>query len=81
VIVGADPDLEVERPLYEFTRARETVILNTMDALAMVPREVGNLVTLAPSIPKHISEHVRGCIEEVLKPLGITDLHSHAFNI
>ncbi|KAJ3702241.1 hypothetical protein LUZ61_005946 [Rhynchospora tenuis] len=58
VIVGADPDLEVERPLYELVSANETMILNTMDALAMVPREVGNLVILAPSIPYHISGNI-----------------------
>lgn len=52
------------------------MILNIMDTLAMVPREVGNLVTLAPSIPMHISENIGGCVEEVLKPLGITDLNS-----
>ncbi|KAJ3702240.1 hypothetical protein LUZ61_005945 [Rhynchospora tenuis] len=76
VIVGADPDLEVEHPLYELVSARETMILNTMDAIAMVPREAGNLVTLAPSIPYHISGNIGGCVEEVLKPLGITDLNS-----
>ncbi|KAJ1685503.1 hypothetical protein LUZ63_016893 [Rhynchospora breviuscula] len=76
VIVGADPDLEVERPLYEPISTRETMILNTMDALGMVPREVGNLVTLAPSIPIHISGNIRGCVEEALNPLGIKDLYS-----
>jgi predicted naringenin-chalcone synthase len=76
VIVGADPDLENESPLYELVLARETMILNTMDVLSMVPRERGNIITLAPSIPKHICEHVKGCVEEALQPLGITDLNS-----
>ncbi|KAJ1687525.1 hypothetical protein LUZ63_018915 [Rhynchospora breviuscula] len=76
VIVGADPDLEVERPLFELVLTREAMVLNTMECIAMVPREVGNIVTLAPSIPKHISENIKGCVEDALKPLGITDLNS-----
>jgi predicted naringenin-chalcone synthase len=76
VIVGADPDLEVERPLYEIVSARETMILNTMEELGMQLREVGNLIFLSPSIPKHISSNIEGCLLEAFSPLGITDWNS-----
>ncbi|XP_078171086.1 stilbene synthase 4-like [Carex rostrata] len=76
VIVGADPDLEVERPLYEIVSARETMILNTMEELGMQLREVGNLIFLSPSIPKHISTNIEGCLLEAFSPLGITDWNS-----
>ncbi|XP_078154462.1 stilbene synthase 4-like [Carex rostrata] len=76
VVVGADPDLEVERPLYEIVSARETLIPNTMDELGMQLREVGNLVILAPAIPKHISANIEGCLIEAFSSLGITDWNS-----
>ncbi|KAJ4795145.1 Chalcone synthase [Rhynchospora pubera] len=76
VIVGADPDLEVERPLFEIISARETLILNTMEELGMQLREVGNLIFLSPTIPKHISANIEGCLLEAFKPLGITDWNS-----
>ncbi|KAJ1686121.1 hypothetical protein LUZ63_017511 [Rhynchospora breviuscula] len=76
VIVGADPDFEVERPLFEIISARETLILNTMEELGMQLREVGNLIFLSPSIPKHISANIEGCLLEAFKPLGITDWNS-----
>lgn len=52
------------------------MIPDTMVELVMVPREVRNLVTIAPSVPKYISENIGRCVEEILKPLGITDLNS-----
>ncbi|XP_078154461.1 stilbene synthase 4-like [Carex rostrata] len=76
VVVGADPDLEVERPLYEIVSARETLILNTMDELGMQLREVGNLIILSPTIPKHISANIEGCLIEAFSSLGITDWNS-----
>ncbi|XP_078158074.1 stilbene synthase 4-like [Carex rostrata] len=76
VIVGADPDLEVEHPLYEIVSATETMILNTMEELGMQLREVGNLIFLSPTIPKHISANIEGCLLEAFSPLGITDWNS-----
>ena len=44
VIVGADPDLETEHPLYEIVSARETMILNTMEELGMQLRRSEDVV-------------------------------------
>jgi predicted naringenin-chalcone synthase len=76
LIVGADPDLELERPLYELISTREFMIPDTVEELIMVPREVGNLVNVSPTVPKHISENITWCVEEMLKPFDITDLNS-----
>ena len=76
VVVGADPELEVEHPLYEIVSARETLILNTMDELGMQLREVGNLIILSPTIPKHISANIEACLIEAFSSLGITDWNS-----
>ncbi|KAJ3671730.1 hypothetical protein LUZ60_007809 [Juncus effusus] len=76
VVVGADPDLSVERPLFEIVSAKETMILNTMDCLGMQLREVGNLIFLSPTIPKHISNSINNCLVEAFSPLGITDWNS-----
>ncbi|KAJ4750182.1 Stilbene synthase [Rhynchospora pubera] len=75
LIVGADPDLNIERPIFELVSTRQTMILNTMEDKIQL-REVGNLITIAPSFAKHISENIGDCVEEALKPLDITDLNS-----
>jgi predicted naringenin-chalcone synthase len=76
VIVGADPDLGVEHPLFEIVSANETMILNTMEELGMQLREVGNLIFLSHTIPMHISVNMEGCLVEAFEPLGITDWNS-----
>ncbi|KAJ1687425.1 hypothetical protein LUZ63_018815 [Rhynchospora breviuscula] len=76
LIVGADPNLAVENSLYEIISAMETTIPDTMNAITMRLRQVGDIVNIAPSVPKHVSESIIGCVEEALKPFGITNLNS-----
>jgi predicted naringenin-chalcone synthase len=76
VIVGADPDMEIEHPLFEIVSATETMIPNTMEELGIQLREAGNLIFLSPTIPRHISANIEGCLVEAFSPLGITDWNS-----
>ncbi|KAJ3702379.1 hypothetical protein LUZ61_006084 [Rhynchospora tenuis] len=73
---NSNTNLAVEQPLYEIISAMETIIPDTMNAITMRLRQVGDIVNIAPSVPKHVSESIMNCVEEALKPLGITDLNS-----
>jgi len=77
VIVGADPDLSVERPLYEIITARQTVLPGTDDTFVGHIRQDGLTVHMSPPAPEFISSGIINALSEIVEPLGIiTDWNS-----
>ncbi|KAJ1688922.1 hypothetical protein LUZ63_013077 [Rhynchospora breviuscula] len=76
IIVGSDPDLSVERPLYNILSASQCVIPGTADAVGGCVEEAGVVMHLKPSVPIHISNNISNCLSKAFAPLGITDWNS-----
>ncbi|KAJ4813183.1 Stilbene synthase [Rhynchospora pubera] len=76
IIVGSDPDIAVERPLYEILSSGQMMIPGTADALGGRVEEAGFVLFLKPSVPIHVTNNVRKCLSKAFAPLGITDWNS-----
>ncbi|RVW27747.1 Stilbene synthase 2 [Vitis vinifera] len=69
VIVGSDPDLSIERPLFQLVSAAQTFIPNTQGAIAGNLREVGLTFHLWPNVPTLISENIEKCLTQAFDQL------------
>ncbi|KAL6321334.1 hypothetical protein AAG906_016368 [Vitis piasezkii] len=76
VIVGSDPDVSIERPLFQLVSAAQTFIPNSAGAIAGNLREVGLTFHLWPNVPTLISENIEKCLTQAFDPLGISDWNS-----
>jgi len=76
VIVGADPDERVERPLFQLVSAAQTILPDSEGAIDGHLREVGLTFHLLKDVPGLISKNIERALEEAFKPLGITDWNS-----
>jgi len=79
VIVGSEPDLSVERPLYEIITARQTILPGTEDAFIGHIRQDGLTLYMSPPAPEFISSSVADTLSEVVGPLGIITNWNSAF--
>ncbi|KAF8666127.1 hypothetical protein HU200_053843 [Digitaria exilis] len=76
VIVGADPNEHVERPLFQMVSAAETILPNSDGAIEGHLKEVGLTFHLQERVPDLISANIERLLEEAFKPLGISDWNS-----
>jgi chalcone synthase len=76
VIVGSDPELSVEQPLYEIISARQTILPHTADAIHGRITEAGLYGSLSPEVAMHVANDIGKCVSDALAPLRITDLNS-----
>ncbi|KAG6516046.1 chalcone synthase 2-like [Zingiber officinale] len=76
VIVGADPDLETERPLFELVSASQTILPDSEGAIGGHLREVGLTFHLLKDVPGLISKNIEKSLVEAFAPLGIDDWNS-----
>ncbi|CAN1243956.1 Chalcone synthase [Linum perenne] len=76
VIVGADPDLAVERPMFELISAGQTILPDSEGAIDGHLREVGLTFHLLKDVPGLISKNIEKSLVEAFKPLGISDWNS-----
>ncbi|KAL2230202.1 UNVERIFIED_CONTAM: Chalcone synthase [Sesamum indicum] len=76
VILGSDPKVGVERPLFQLLSASQTILSDSTGALVGHLREAGLFVNLSPDIPYHISENIENSLIEAFEPLGISDWNS-----
>ncbi|VAH53548.1 unnamed protein product [Triticum turgidum subsp. durum] len=76
VIVGADPDVSVERPLFQLVSASQTILPDSEGAIDGHLREVGLTFHLLKDVPGLISKNIERALEEAFKPLGIDDWNS-----
>ncbi|KAL0549423.1 hypothetical protein IC582_013905 [Cucumis melo] len=76
VIVGSDPDLSAERPLYELVWTGSTVLPDSEGAIDGHLREVGLTFHLLKDVPGLISKNIEKSLKEAFTPLGISDWNS-----
>nr|WOK42682.1 chalcone synthase [Silybum marianum] len=76
IIVGADPDLKTERPLFEMVSAAQTILPDSEGAIDGHLREVGLTFHLLKDVPGLISKNIEKALIQAFSPLGITDWNS-----
>ncbi|XP_020182607.3 chalcone synthase 2 [Aegilops tauschii subsp. strangulata] len=76
VVVGADPDVLVERPLFQLVSASQTILPDTDGFIKGHLREVGLTFHLHKDVPVAISKNIQQALEDAFAPLGIDDWNS-----
>ncbi|CAM8898557.1 unnamed protein product [Rhodiola kirilowii] len=76
VIIGSDPDLTVEKPLFEIVSAAQTILPDSDGAIDGHLREVGLTFHLLKDVPGLISKNIEKSLNEAFKPIGISDWNS-----
>ncbi|XP_076882438.1 chalcone synthase 3-like isoform X2 [Bidens hawaiensis] len=76
IIVGSDPDLAVESPLFEIVSANQTIIPDTVMAIKLYLREDGLKLHLHKNAPDMISENIENILMKAVHPLGLRDWNS-----
>nr|AAO63020.1 putative chalcone synthase A [Allium cepa] len=73
LIVGSDPDLSVERPIFQIVSAGQTILPDSEGAIDGHLREVGLTFHLLKDVPGLISKNIEKSLKEAFAPLGIED--------
>nr|AHZ31750.1 chalcone synthase [Viola x wittrockiana] len=76
VIIGADADLTVERPLFHIVSAAQTILPDSEGAIDGHLREVGLTFHLLKDVPGLISKNIEKSLVEAFSPIGIKDWNS-----
>nr|7FFH_A Chain A, Type III polyketide synthase [Aquilaria sinensis]7FFH_B Chain B, Type III polyketide synthase [Aquilaria sinensis] len=76
LIVGSDPDLQTESPLYELISASQRILPESEDAIVGRLTEAGLVPYLPKDIPKLVSTNIRSILEDALAPTGVQDWNS-----
>jgi chalcone synthase len=76
MIIGADPDLTVERPIFEIVSAAQTILPDSDGAIDGHLREVGLTFHLLKDVPGIISKNIEKSLVEAFAPIGINDWNS-----
>ncbi|KAJ6428327.1 hypothetical protein OIU84_023701 [Salix udensis] len=76
LIVGSDPVLGIEKPLFEVVSAAQTILPDSDGAIGGHLREVGLTFHLLKDVPGLISKNIEKSLTEAFKPLGISDWNS-----
>ncbi|WVZ07321.1 hypothetical protein V8G54_020667 [Vigna mungo] len=76
MIIGADPDRTVERPIFEMVSASQTILPDSDGAIDGHLREVGLTFHLLKDVPGIISKNIEKSLTEAFAPIGINDWNS-----
>ncbi|CAA0839969.1 Chalcone synthase [Striga hermonthica] len=76
IIVGSDPVVGVERPLFQVVSAAQTLLPDSHGAINGHLREVGLMVHLLKDVPGLISKNIEKSLKEAFDPIGISDWNS-----
>jgi chalcone synthase len=76
LVIGSDPVIGVEKPLFELVSAAQTILPDSDGAIDGHLREVGLTFHLLKDVPGLISKNVEKSLTEAFKPLGISDWNS-----
>nr|ALS20362.1 stilbene synthase [Morus alba var. atropurpurea]AOK93458.1 chalcone synthase 4 [Morus alba var. atropurpurea] len=76
VIVGAEPDLSIERPIFQLVSAAQTILPDSEGAIDGHLREIGLTFHLLKDVPLLISKNIEKSLEEAFTPIGISDWNS-----
>ncbi|KAJ6388140.1 hypothetical protein OIU77_026670 [Salix suchowensis] len=76
IIIGSDPVIGVEKPLFELVSAAQTILPDSEGAIDGHLREVGLTFHLLKDVPGLISKNIEKSLTEAFQPLGISDWNS-----
>ena len=76
VIVGSDPDLTKEVPLFEIVSASQTILPDSEGTIGGRLSETGLKLYLSRTVPDLIAKNIDTVLEKAFSPLGITDWNS-----
>ncbi|KAL8139940.1 hypothetical protein V2J09_005961 [Rumex salicifolius] len=76
LIVGADPDLSIEKPIFELIWTAQTILPDSEGAIDGHLREVGLTFHLLKDVPGLISKNIEKSLTEAFSPLEISDWNS-----
>ncbi|XP_078155858.1 chalcone synthase 2-like [Carex rostrata] len=76
LIVGADPEPKIERPLFQLVSASQTILPDSEGAIDGHLREVGLTFHLLKDVPGLISKNIEKSLVEAFTPIGINDWNS-----
>ncbi|KAJ4972758.1 hypothetical protein NE237_005932 [Protea cynaroides] len=76
LVVGADPDLSVERPLFQLFSASSAILPDSDDMVAGHLRQAGLSISLSKDVAKTICGNIENCLLEAFKEIGISDWNS-----
>ncbi|KAK2659546.1 hypothetical protein Ddye_006079 [Dipteronia dyeriana] len=71
LIIGANPDLSVERPLFQIVATTQTTLPNSEDAIKGHFREAGLTVHLSKDLSSLITDNIETCLAEAFDLTGI----------
>lgn len=76
IIVGSDPILEIEKPLFELVWTAQIIIPNSEGVVKLHLREVGLSIHLQRHLPELVSSNIDEALIKAFQPLGISDYNS-----
>ncbi|KAI4331954.1 hypothetical protein L6164_016898 [Bauhinia variegata] len=76
MIVGANPKISVERPLFHLVSASQTILPNTEGAIGAIVREFGMNIYLKEIVAKSIGDNIEKILKNAFDPIGISDWNS-----
>ncbi|KAD7477940.1 hypothetical protein R6Q59_026466 [Mikania micrantha] len=76
LIVGSDPLIGVEKPMFEIVNVTQTIVPDSDADLTGHTRECGLLYHISEKIPSLISKNIEGCLEEAFQPFNIKNWNS-----
>uniref|UniRef100_A0ACD5WKK6 Uncharacterized protein n=1 Tax=Avena sativa TaxID=4498 RepID=A0ACD5WKK6_AVESA len=76
LIVGADPEVPMERPLFQLVSASQTILPNTDGFIEGDLLDGGLTLHLNKDVSKAISKNIESALVTAFAPLGITDWNS-----
>ena len=76
VIVGADPDESIERPIFQLVWAAQTILPDSEGAIDGHLRQVGLAFHLLKDVPGLISKNIEKALKEAFGQIGIDDWNS-----
>lgn len=71
LIIGANPDLRVERPWFQIMSTAQTILPDSEDAIKGHFREAGITVHLSKNTSPLIANNIDKCLAEAFDPIGI----------
>ncbi|KAI9078953.1 hypothetical protein K1719_039102 [Acacia pycnantha] len=76
MIIGADPNTSMERPIFQLVSAAQTILPDSEGAVQGHLREAGLMVQLLKMLPATVSENIEKSLVEAMAPIGINDWNS-----
>ncbi|XP_056160809.1 type III polyketide synthase B [Syzygium oleosum] len=73
MIIGADPDLSIEKPLFELNTAIQHFLPDTEKIIDGRLTEEGISFKLARELPQIIEDNIQGFCSKLMEPIGLSD--------